>query len=337
MSQNLLKGLAALSLILMSAGVIDAAPINLAPAGTATASSEGFGAVAAYGNDGIRDGAFGAGSVFHTLDPDRSAFYQVDLGADYYLDRVQVFPRTDARQASVENFRLRVLADDGAGNPGAQVFSRDYLPAGAANFTWGTNDVANTRGRFVRLERLDGAPSFLTFAEMEVFGDAAPLTGSNVAAGKPATASPAGFGANIGDANDGDIDGDFYHPEYPVYHSAAAGAGQFYQVDLGAMTDLMYLELFDRGDADTTTQFRVAVLDESETEVFSTVVDSMGPFDYDHRIELTDVAGRYVRVETTADEFLAFSEIRAIAVPEPAAAAALLVAGAPLLLRRRGR
>ena len=109
-----------------------AAPLNLAPFGVATARSQGFGAVAADGNDGNRNGAFGAGSVFHTLDPDTAAFYQVDLGDSFYIDRVQIFPRTDARQGSVENFRLSVLADDGAGNPGPVVFDRNYVPVGAA-------------------------------------------------------------------------------------------------------------------------------------------------------------------------------------------------------------
>ena len=116
------------------------APVNLAPLGTATASSEGFGASASDGNDGNRNGAFGAGSVFHTQDPDRAAFYQMDLGDSYYLDRIQVFPRTDVRQGSVKNFRLSVFSDDGAGSPGATVFTRDYVPTGAANYTFGTAD-----------------------------------------------------------------------------------------------------------------------------------------------------------------------------------------------------
>src|SRR4051812_15539714 len=199
------RRLSAVALLAVAGGAW-AAPINLAPFGTATASSEGFGASASDGNDGDRNGAFGAGSVFHTADPDRAAFYQVDLGDSHYLDRVQVFPRTDARQGSVKNFRLSVFADDGAGNPGAAVFTGTYVPTGAANYTFGTTDVGTaapggTRGRFVRLERLDGTPSFLTFAEMEVIGQATPLA-PNVALGKPATASPPGFGATVAGGND---------------------------------------------------------------------------------------------------------------------------------------
>ena len=317
-----------------------AAPMNLAPLGTATASSEGFGATAPDGNDGNRDGAFGAGSVFHTLDPDTAAFYQVDLGGSYYIDRVQVFPRTDTRQGSVENFRIRVLADDGSGNPGPELFSGDYQPTRAANFTFATSDPGaaapgGTRGRFVRLERLDGTPSFLTFAELEVIGQSAPLP-ANVALNKPVVASPPGFGASEAGGNDGNLGGDFFQGGFPVYHSAASAVGQFYQVDLGEMVALDYLELIDRSDGDTTTQFRVAVLDESEAEVFSQVVDSAGLLNFDHTLDLTDVTGRYLRVETTQNQFLAFAEIRAFAVPEPGVGV-VAVLGIPMLMQRRKR
>ena len=94
-----------------------------------------------------------------------------------------------------------------------------------------------------------------------------------------------------------------------------------------------YLELFDRGDADTTTQFRVAVLDAGGNEVFFDVIDSAGLLEYDHTLDLTDVTGQFIRVETTLPEFLSFAEIRAFAVPEPGVAG-LLVACAPLMLRR---
>ena len=319
---------------LAGANAAVAAPMNLAPLGLATASSEGFGAVAADGNDGVRNGAFGNGSVFHTADPDLAAFYQVDLLGTHYIDRVQILPRTDARQGSVENFRLTVLADDGSGNPGAAVFTQDYLPTRAASFTFGTTDPAGARGRFVRIDRLDGTPPFLTFAEFEVYGQSAPL-GTNVALGKTVNASAPGFGATLSGGNDGNIGGDFYQGNFPVYHSAAQGVGQFYEIDLGERVDIDYLELFDRGDADTTTGFRVAVLDENLTQVYETFVESVGLLNYDHLLDLTDVAGRYVRLETTQNEFLSFSELRVIAVPEPGAAALLTFCGIPLLTRRR--
>ena len=330
-----------LALLGLTATTASAIPTNLAPAGSATASSEGFGTVAPDGIDNNREGDYNLGSVFHSENSPTPAFYQVDLGTSAYLDRVQILPRTDARQGSVEDFRLTVFADAG-GTPGAQVFTGTYLPAPErpADFAWGTTDLrtgtpGGTFGRFVRLERLDTTPDFLTFAEFEVFGQSTPLP-ANLAAGKPATASPAGFGSAIADGVDGDIAGDFFKGGFPVYHSEAQGVGQFYQVDLGQQVDLDYLRLFDRGDAETTSQFRVSVLDAGSTEVFSAVVNSAGLTQYDHTLDLTSVAGRYVRVETTLNEFLAFSEIEAFAViPEPAALSLAAIALPALLKRRR--
>jgi hypothetical protein len=318
-----------------------AAPINLAPFGVASTSSEGFGAVVTDGNDGNRDGQFGNGSVFHTQDPDLAAFYEVDLGASYFLDRVQILPRSDTRQSSVENFRLTVFADDGAGNAGPVVFTQDYFPTGAANFAWGapelgTSTPGGTFGRFVRLDRLDPTPDFLTFAEFEVYGSPAPI-GTNVAIGKPVTASTPGFGATLTSGVDGNLDGSFFNPGTTVYHSETQAVGQFYQVDLGETVALDYLELFDRNDSDTTTQFRVSVLNAGGIEVFSTVVDSAGLTAYDHAIDVSGVSGQFIRLETTLPQFLAFSEIRAFAIPEPGAGGLLAALGMTCLTRRRAR
>ena len=88
---------------------------NLASGGASTGSSEGWGTVFRDGNDGNRDGAYGNGSVWHstgTPEANPPSFYEVDLGADFYLDRVQIFPRTDAVQNSAQNFRITVVDSD---------------------------------------------------------------------------------------------------------------------------------------------------------------------------------------------------------------------------------
>jgi hypothetical protein len=128
------------------------APVNLALLGTATGSSEGYGTVFGDGIDGNRDGGFGNGSVWHSTghpETNPPSYFQVDLGADYYLDRLQIFPRTDAAQSSVQNFRLTVL-DSGS----EQVFSQDFF-TGADESTndviWGTNALRNVLGQTVRI------------------------------------------------------------------------------------------------------------------------------------------------------------------------------------------
>jgi len=297
-------------------------PTNRAPFGTATASSAAYGTSARDGIDFNRDGNYADGSLWHSANSGTPAFYQVDLGQELYVDRIQIVPRRDAVQGSVENFRLTVFADDGAGQPGAVVWTHDYLPANAANWSWGTTDPAGAHGRFVKLERLDANPDIMAFAEFEVYASGSPL-GQNLALGKPVTASPAGFGASPGDGNDGDIDGDFYHPGFPIYHSNTVAVGQFWQVDLGSRQTIDYLELFGRSDGGTTTQYKVTVLSPFGTPVASSIIDSnmaATAQTYDHTIDLGGTTGRYVRVETTRNEYLAFAELRAFGSEAPPAA-----------------
>lgn len=196
-------------------------------------------------------------------------------------------------------------------------------------------------GRHVRLERLPnpppGTPNFLTFAEFEVFGRPECI-GRNVALGGTVTASPAGWGSAPGDGNDDDISGEFFQADRPVYHSAAQGVGQFWQVDFGDTYPLDYLQLFNRVDAGTTSQFLLEILeDDGTTPAFSAIVDA--PL-YDLTLDLRGISGRYARVETVQNEFLVFAELRVVAVPEPTTLVLLGVGIVALLatcLRRRRR
>jgi hypothetical protein len=250
---------------------------------------------------------------------------------------VQILRRTDANQGVFGNLRLTIYEDDGAGNPGNITFTKDYLTGefdtGGFEFgTWGTTDPGLTsggaHGRHVRLERID--PNYwLTFAEFEVIGSTSPLAFSeanNIARGKPVTSlHPAGYGALMTSGNDGNIDGNFGNGGYrPVFHSILPlgenpAPGDYWQVDLGAMIQLDHLQLFPRTDDQTTPQFKVSVLDGSLSEVSSFIVDNppasvQNPL-YDHIINTAGATGRYIRVETTTDNLLAFAELRAFEGP----------------------
>jgi hypothetical protein len=179
---------------------------------------------------------------------------------------------------------------------------------------------------------------------MEVIGSSSPLqftAANNIAAGKPVTtSSPPGFGATLVSGNDGDITGDFNVPSRPVYHSSAHSVGEYWQVDLGANTPLAYAELFARTSVNSTTQFKVSVFDGSMSLVDSLIVDNSDVLGttpgYDHTIDLTGITGRFIRVETTTDSYLAFAELQAFAaVPEPSALA-LAAFGLVGLGARRG-
>jgi hypothetical protein len=318
---------------------------NLALNKTATSTRTDFGATVQAGVDGNRDGDFGHGSVFYeNADPSPGAtsyFYQVDLGVNNYINRIQFLPRTDADQNVFGNFNISIFPDDGTGHPAAtpsfsQNYNTSYFGDSFATVDPGAAAPGGTNGRFVRITRLDNN-FWLTFAEMEVIGSSTPLqfTGANnIAKGKPVTTSSApGFGALITSGNDGNITGDFNDPTRPVYHSSNHGVGEYWQVDLGANTPLAYAELFARTSVNSTSQFKVSVLDSSMNVVDSLIVDNSdvtGPMPgYDHTIDLTGVTGEFIRVETTGDSYLAFAELQAFAaVPEPSA---LVLAGLGLV------
>jgi hypothetical protein len=303
---------------------------NLARFGTATATGADFGASIEDAIDGNRDGTFGNGSVFYAnaIPESPPLFYQVDLGVNAYIDRVQILRRTDESQAVFGNMRLTIYDDDGAGNPGAVSFTQDYLPTTFVVGTWGTTDpgasaTGGAFGRHVRLERLDNN-YWLTFAEFEVIGATSPLAfteSNNIAAGKSVTTSSVpGFGATIASGNDGNIDGSFGIPGYrPVYHSSTQALGEYWQVDLGAATQLDHLQLFARGDHYSTTEFKVSVLDTSQAEVGSFIIANAPLTDpnpgYDHLINTAGLVGMYIRIETTKDEHLVFTELRAFEGP----------------------
>src|SRR5436190_4199649 len=117
-----------------------AAPENLATAGIATGSSTYTGSPPSQfsdGNDGNRDGHyFNALSVFHTAIPETSppSFWEVDLGANYYLDRVMIWPRTDVAQNTVENFKIVVRNESNA-----VVWQQSFLATAAVNTPWATS------------------------------------------------------------------------------------------------------------------------------------------------------------------------------------------------------
>lgn len=328
---SMLCGRTSLRVLALGAAAVPSASLalnnayNLAPYGTATATGEDFGASIADGIDGNRDGNFNNGSVFYgnAQAENPPLFYEVDLGVEAYIDRIQILPRTDTYQGVFGNFRVSVAEDDGAGNPGNVVFSQDYNATNFDSGTWATTDPNGARGRHVRFERLDNN-YWLTFAEFEVIGSPNELNfteDDNIARGKPVTvASAPGFGAMLSSGNDGNINGNFGVPgNRPVYHSALFGVGEFWQVDLGAETPLDHLQLFTRGESNTTTEYRVSVLDASQQEVGAYIVtpnalESTDP-DYDLLINTMGLVGQYVKVETTKGEYLAFSELRAFAGP----------------------
>jgi Dockerin type I domain/PEP-CTERM motif len=305
-----------------------------------TSTGADFGATFAMGVDGNRDGNFGDGSTFYeNANPSSPPlFYQVDLGANEYINRIQFLPRTDATQNVFGNFNISIFPDNGSGQPAAtpsysQNFNSTYFGPSFATALPGLAAPGGANGRFVQITRLDNN-YWLTFAEMEVVGSSTPLQNTlsnDIALGKPVTLDPgdsAGFGATNASGNDGDINGDFSAPNQgttgntgaPVFHSNNHGGinSVYWQVDLGADKPLTYANLMARMGVNTTSEFAVEVYDHNMNLVDTKVVtnsDVNGTTPgYDHAVDLTGDTGEFIRVTVgpdIADSFLSFSELQA--------------------------
>jgi Lamin Tail Domain/CotH kinase protein/Concanavalin A-like lectin/glucanases superfamily/Chitobiase/beta-hexosaminidase C-terminal domain len=301
------------------------APARLAPAGGATASSAAYGSIVADGVDGNRDGQFyTGGSVWHTTSPDTAAFFEIDLGSVFTLDRVMIWPRRDAVQSTLRDFRIKALDATGA-----TVWQRDFFltpipapsPIVAMNEPWGTSALRGILARRVRIERIPSAtaPTFMTFAEMEVWGGvaSAPVNLARLPEAS-ATASAPGFGTTVAAAVDGDLNGDYASNAVtrPIYHSAATGTAEFYQVDLGAMKDIDFITLYNRTDSPTTSQVRLRFLDTGGAEVHTTTVNISravtvaGGTQFDITYDPpANVRARRLRIENLTTGALALAEV----------------------------
>ncbi len=86
---------------------------NVARGGKASQSSTAHGGSASRGIDGNKSGAYEDGGQTHTREGTNNPWWEVDLGAEYPVDSVSVFNRTDTNLSNrLNNFALKVLDKD---------------------------------------------------------------------------------------------------------------------------------------------------------------------------------------------------------------------------------
>jgi hypothetical protein len=128
---------------------------------------------AAKAVDGNTDGAFGSGSVSHSL-ADANAWLEVDLGAVEAIDRIRIWNRTDCCGERLAD--SWILVSDAPFPDGEAVEMLRTRPGvwSRANFAAGTRLETSTpglRGRYVRVQlsgATSAASSHLHLAELEV-------------------------------------------------------------------------------------------------------------------------------------------------------------------------
>lgn len=125
--------------------------------------------------DGNTNGLWGGGSLTHT-NADYQAWWQVDLGATYAIDTVNVWNRADCCADRLSNFYVLVSEQPFASNNLTSALSQPgvtgYYVAGQGGYP--TARSVQRSGRYVRVQ-LTGT-NYLSLAEVEVIGRPVPST-----------------------------------------------------------------------------------------------------------------------------------------------------------------
>jgi hypothetical protein len=310
-----LIGFLAVGYVFTHAMHVHAQPANLSILGTSTASASSV--LQAFVPNNARDGNRAGNIFWHSANapvPDIYGvqhWYEIDLGTNYYLDRLQILPRNQL-QDTVKNFRLEVYDTSGA-----TVYSQMFLPTKTTgDRAWGTTAIRNVHGSRVRIIRDPPHTQYdraITFAEFEVWGQSTPIP-PNLALNRPTTSStPLADAGPTGPelANDGDIAGHFWLESIFITDGTAGpyvgpfGNGHYWQTELAQPSAISYINLFARAD-DTSNNgpVRISILGADGTTVVASADTDLGGTDFNlARYNLTQTfpanpMGSYVRIES---------------------------------------
>jgi hypothetical protein len=303
---------------------------NLAQGKTATQSSTlGYPtAIAASAVDGNTNGGFFAGSVTATnLDP--NAWWQVDLGASVTVGAIVIWNRTDCCGARLNDYWVFV-----SNTPFLATDTPATLQNRAGTFANHQTSAPNpsfivmpiVQGRYVRVQ-LSGT-DYLSLAEVQVFGNAAPLV-TNVAQGKPAVQSSTLAGAPTAIASsavDGNSDGSFFNGSVTATN---LDSNAWWQVDLGGSASISSIVIFNRTDCCSSrlSDFWVFVSDTPflASDTPATLQNRVGTF-VSHQTSAPNPSttitlntqGRYVRVQLSGADYLSLAEVQVFGTGAPA-------------------
>lgn len=145
---------------------------NLAPLGTASQSSTGYGGIPSRAIDGWINGKWQNSTTTHTDPNDTNSWWEVSLGATWDLAEVLLYNRGDCCWTRLSNFRVSVFSR------GAEVFGADYF-AGTGNVAQHDKHVVvlppGTQGDRVRIQLLgknNDNNGVLSLSEVQVMGGA---------------------------------------------------------------------------------------------------------------------------------------------------------------------
>ncbi|RIK73670.1 MAG: hypothetical protein DCC68_24505, partial [Planctomycetota bacterium] len=297
---------------------------NVALGKQVTQSTNGFGFNGSLAVDGNRTG----NSISHTATGDLEPWMEINLAADYDIERIDVYTRdnccTPPLGASPErDYNLVVEVRDANNavlytstpfNPWNGTGAATIVGVGASFSVDLTGEVeGGITGRKVRVRKTafggTNHSEWLHMAEVEVYAvtETTPVE-QNLALGKP-TSGQVAFGFPTSNAVDGNA-GNITHTENvgPV----------FWQVDLQAATDLGRVELVNRGDGCCPERLNgavLSVLDANQQPIF--VAEPFSDAGVGQVFTFDNGGGgfpgaRYIRVDHN-DQYLSIAEVRAFA------------------------
>ncbi|MEZ4771981.1 MAG: discoidin domain-containing protein [Bacteroidia bacterium] len=202
--------------------------------------------------DGNTSGAWASASVTHTVGAGQAnPWWEVDLGAVYDIEKIEIWNRTDCCAERLSN--MQILIKQSASDAGQPFLTQSFTHRAGQTYPATFNGVK--RGRYVRIQ-LNTAKEILSLAEVKVYGKTmaaptpAPVTGSTeVARGKAASQS-SNYNSSqglAGKAVDGNTSG--LWASGSVTHTTGAGeVNPWWEVDLGALYDIDKIEIWNRTD-----------------------------------------------------------------------------------------
>ena len=268
---------------------------------------------ASHAVDGNTDGNYFNASVTHTNGGNQD-WWQVDLGALYTLQTINVWNRTDCCGDRLSNFYVFVSNDPFSSTDLTTTLNQsgvsNYYTAGQGGTP--TTISINRTGRYLRVQ-LAGS-GIMSLAEVEAFGTPAPPPATNVALNKTATQSSTLAYNPPGDAShavDGNTDGNYFNAS--VTHTNG-GNQDWWLVDLGASYLIQSVEVWNRTDCcgDRLTNFNVILLDANQGVV--NTVNFPGQAGTPSTISISGAA-RYVKVQLVGNNILSLAEVKVWGIP----------------------
>ena len=220
--------------------------INLAYEQSATQSTTGYGGVPGRAVDGDTNGDFFDNSVTHTNSGSVSepSWWEVDLGEVSDLTDIVLWNRTDCCSSRLVDVHIFVSDVPFEGttleSSQNQAGVSDYYVNGVVGENV-TVDVGRT-GRYVRVQLSN--VGVLSLAEVEIFG--VPLV--NLARQKSTAQSTTGYGGLPERAVDGNTSGNWGDRSVTHTNSGSATTPSWWEVDLGEVSDITAITLWNRTD-----------------------------------------------------------------------------------------